>query len=399
MKKVSVDWLGLSLALGIALVGILFVRSAEQGSGGAPGLWPKQALWSAVGLAVMVVVAMIPSRALQAVAVPLYLIAIVMLVLLIPLGHLAGGAKRWFLIRGLSIQPSEFAKLGAIAALAYVLRSRTVRGRPSRQITFSMAVAAVPFLLVIAQPDLATSIVFPSLALGMVWWAGVSPVTLYCLAAPVVSMACSFSTLSWGVFLLVTLAVLVMARVQVRRTVLVMLLSLATGAATPLAWNALEDYQKQRLLTFVDPGRDPRGAGWNAIQSKIALGSGGFWGKGYLRGTQKKLAFLPARHTDFMFSVVGEETGFVGGFLLLLLYLGLMIRLLVLATRARNEFASLVTFGVAAMLSFHVAVNVGMVTGLFPVAGLPLPLLSYGGSVTGTTFLGIGLALQAAHRR
>jgi rod shape determining protein RodA len=190
----------------------------------------------------------------------------------------------------------------------------------------------------------------------------------------------------------------VLSRAHVRRIVMVMLLSLATGALTPLAWNALEDYQKQRLLTFVDPGRDPKGAGWNAIQSKIALGSGGLWGKGYLRGTQKKLAFLPARHTDFVFSVVGEELGFLGGSMVLMLYAALITRLLSLASRTRNEFAGLVAFGVAAMLLFHVVVNVGMVTGLFPVAGLPLPLLSYGGSFTGTAFLGIGVALQARHR-
>jgi rod shape determining protein RodA len=398
MKNARIDWVGVALSVLLALVGILVVRSAEQGSGGVAGLWAKQAVWVMAGALVMLAASSIPSRVVQAVTWPLYVLGILLLILVIPLGHLAGGARRWFLIHGFSVQPSEFAKLTTIAAIAYVLHSRTVRGRSLRQVTSSFAAAALPFLLVMAQPDLATSMVFPFLALGMAWWAGVPAMTVYCLSAPVLSMACAFSPLSWGVFLTVTLALLVASRAHVRRIVVVMLLSLATGALTPLAWNALEDYQKQRLLTFVDPGRDPKGAGWNAIQSKIALGSGGLWGKGYLHGTQKKLAFLPARHTDFVFSVVGEELGFLGGTIVLALYAALVIRLLSLASRTRNEFAGLVAFGVAAMLLFHVAVNVGMVTGLFPVAGLPLPLLSYGGSFTVTTFLGIGVALQARHR-
>jgi rod shape determining protein RodA len=399
VKKFPVDWAAVCLTLAIALVGVLFVRSAEQGSGGTAGLWHRQALWAVLGSAVLAVAASLPSRALQVLAWPLYTLGLLLLLAVIPLGHLAGGARRWFLVGGVSVQPSELAKVTTIVLIAALLGSRQIVGRTKRQIAVVVGAAAPPFLLVAAQPDLATSMVFPALALGMAWWGGVSPTTLFCLVAPLLSMACAFSMVSWGIFLVATLVVLVLSRSSVRRTVAVLLLSLATGAATPLAWNTLEDYQKQRLLTFVDPGRDPKGAGWNAIQSKIALGSGGIWGKGYLRGTQKKLAFLPARHTDFVFSVVGEETGFAGGVIVLMLYLALVTRLLALAARTRNEFAGLVTFGVAAMLAFHVLVNVGMVTGLFPVAGLPLPLLSYGGSFSGATFLGVGVALQARQRR
>jgi rod shape determining protein RodA len=399
VKRLSIDWLVVSVTLVLAVVGILIVRSAEQGSGGAPGLWTRQALWVAFGVAAMMVVASLPPRVLQTFAWPLYLLAVGLLLLVLPLGHLAGGARRWFTVRGLNVQPSELAKVATIVLVSHLLPARRARGRPAKQIGLALAAATPPFLLVAAEPDLATSMVFVSLSLAMTWWAGVSPVTLFCLVAPVLSMACAFSAVSWGVFLLVTLAILVLSRTSFRRAAAVVLLSLATGAATPLAWNALEDYQKERLLTFVDPSRDPKGAGWNTIQSKIALGSGGTWGKGYFKGTQKKLAFLPARHTDFVFSVVGEESGAVGGIIVLCLYLTLCGRLLSLASRTRDEHAALVAFGVAVMLAFHVMVNVAMVTGLFPVAGLPLPLLSYGGSFTGTTFLGIGLALQAAARR
>ena len=284
-----------------------------------------------------------------------YVFNLVLLVLVMLVGQTALGAQRWIALGPISIQPSEFSKLIMIIALAAMIEKRD----KIDSIVDLVPVAAyvgVPFLLVLKQPDLGTSLVFLAIFFGMVFAAGIRLRLLF------------------GIF--------------------------ATGlAAMPVLWHFLKDYQKMRIMVFMDPNVDPLGAGYHIIQSKIAIGSGMLFGKGLFGGTQSQLNFLPENHTDFIFSVVGEELGFVGCTVLLLLYLIVLWRGIRIAQNASDTFGRLLAVGITSMIAFHVLVNVGMTMGIMPVTGIPLPLMSYGVSSLTTNIMAIAILLNIQLRR
>jgi rod shape determining protein RodA len=271
-------------------------------------------------------------------------------------GRTALGAQRWLAVGPLSLQPSELSKLALIVTLAWSLSRRS--SPPSRwaELVPYLLHTAPLVLLVFLQPDLGTALSFLAILLGMLWAAGVPRGQLAGLVA-------------------------------------------AGLVASPLAWPLLKPYQRTRLLAFLDPGADPLGAGYNLIQSKIAIGSGGVWGKGLFAGTQNTLQFLPMQHTDFVFAVIGEELGFVGAVGVLLLFCLWLWRVLQVASSARDSFGSYLCVGVASMVAFHVLVNVGMTVGLAPATGIPLPFVSYGGTALVAQLAGVGLVLSVAARR
>ena len=388
-------------AILLALIGIAFVFSATANAvmEAKQGLYLKQFIWLGVALAGAAVTAALPYRVYEGkLSYLLYGIGIVLLVLTLFVGHVGLGAQRWLGWGQLKFQPSELAKVVTVLLLATILSDRKTDLTQIRSLFKPCFLAAIPFALVLKQPDLGTSVAFIMILFTMLFWAGLPPLYLFLLVTPLINVALSFFLPAWILFAAILALVLYRSRLRLMPILIVVAINLLVGIVTPQVWNHLEPYQRQRVTTFLDPNGDPYGAGYQIIQSKIAIGSGQMWGKGFLHGTQKGLAFLPEQHTDFIFSVVGEETGFLGAAVVTLLYLTLVLRGVKVAHHARNRFGSLLAIGMTAIFLYHILVNICMTVGLAPVTGLPLPLLSYGGTSLLTSFLQIGLIQNVAMR-
>ncbi len=386
-------------ALALVAIGLLTVYSATSVPGAHHGLWVRQLAWAAVALVVAWIVASIHYRAYDALAWPLYAVALILLVLVLLKGSSAMGARRWLDLGPLRFQPSELAKIATVLVLARRFDSEKLAVRRFGTWFGALLIVLVPFALVFKEPDLGTSLTFPVILVAMLFWAGMPGGQLLLGLSPVINGALYLltGTLWWSVGLLAVL----LGAVRPRLVTLLVVLTLngAVAYALPHVWNHLHDYQKRRIETFVNPGGDPHHAGYQVIQSKIAIGSGGVVGVGYLRGTQKALAFLPMRHTDFIFSVIGEEWGLLGTLPVVVLFGLLILRGFRLALVARGRFASLLAVGLVSALFYHVMVNILMTIGLAPVTGLPLPLISYGGTALLANGIEIGLLQNVALRR
>jgi len=357
------QWKGVDLWLigtSIALLGIgflvLYSASFQKVVEGGHSLVDRQMTWAIVGCLLAIVLILIDYHRWLEWAYFLYVANIVLLLLVTEVGVIRGGAQRWLALGGITIQPSEFAKITTVLALCRYLGSRQNGGSDWKTVFGVACIAGLPMMLVLRQPDLGTTLVWvPMIAAMLLVW-GIQRKTL------------------WTV--------------------------VGAGLVTlPMLWFKLADYQRSRLLVFMNTDVDPLGAGYTINQSKIAIGSGGFFGKGWLSGTQNQLNFLPERHSDFIFSVVGEEWGFLGVSLVLALFGFFFIRALIVASQIRDPHGRLLTVGLVAVLATHVVVNTGMTIGLMPVVGLPLPFFSYGGSWMVTCLTAIGMILSAAARR
>ncbi len=391
----------LTVTLLLTLIGIAFVYSATAPP--APEakqmLYLKQLLWLGIAFVAGALIAALPYRVYQGrTAWLLYVVGLGLLVLTLFIGHVGLGAQRWLGWGPVKIQPSEPAKVATVILVASLLADRKADLTQLRTLFKPLIVIGIPFLLVLKQPDLGTAVSFVAILLTMLYWAGLPPLWLFFLLTPFINVALSFFLPGWLLFAGVLVYILYRSRLGLATLLLVVAVNLVVGIATPQIWNHLQPYQRQRITTFLDPGNDPYGSGYQIIQSKIAIGSGEMFGKGFLHGTQKGLAFLPEQHTDFIYSVVGEETGFIGAGLVAVLYLMLILRGIRVAHRARNRFASLLAIGMTSIFLYHVLVNIWMTVGLAPVTGLPLPLLSYGGSSLVVSFLQVGLIQNVSMR-
>jgi rod shape determining protein RodA len=366
----------------------------------------KQLLWLVVSWLMLGQIARIPLRHLDNLALPTYLTTLVLLAFTLLAAPAVAGSHRWLTLGPLRLQPSELAKIATILVLASLFGRRS-RERNLATTVVSLVIVTVPFLLVFKQPDLGTSLVFLALWVGLVFWYGISGVFLLWAGTAAASAVLAFYSESvadknpwpWAVFLLLVMGLLYVGRFGMLTSSVVLGTSLLTGLGIPLLWERLRAYQQARIMAFFDPQSDAFGSGYQAIQSQVAIGSGGLFGTHYLQGTQKGLAFLPERHTDFIFSVIGEELGFAGTVAVLALYLFIILRAVDLALETRRPFASYLAVGVASYFTFHVGVNVAITIGLLPVTGLPLPLLSYGGSNLLISSLLVGLLLNISARR
>ncbi|MBD2456239.1 rod shape-determining protein RodA [Nostoc sp. FACHB-87] len=332
-------------------------------------------------------------------------------------GTSAKGAQRWISVAGFNVQPSEFAKIGIIITLAALLHKRTASSLDN--VFRALAITAVPWALIFLQPDLATSLVFGAIVLGMLYWANANPGWLILFISPVIS-AILFS-IYWplsepiilfkelalgplGVVWSFAMAIVGWQTLPWRRFGLGALgswiLNICGGELGVFAWNhVLKEYQKDRLTVFINPDHDPLGAGYHLIQSRIAIGAGEIWGWGLFKGPMTQLNFVPEQHTDFIFSAVGEEFGFVGCLVVLFVFCLICFRLLHVAQTAKDNFGSLLAIGVLSMIVFQLIVNVGMTVGLAPVAGIPLPWMSYGRSAMLTNFIALGIVESVANFR
>ncbi|HYN88560.1 MAG TPA: rod shape-determining protein RodA [Ardenticatenaceae bacterium] len=336
------DYPLLFLTLALIAYGLVMIRSAQPPQ---TDFFQKQLIWATAGLAIMAVAALVDYRFLGNVAQPLYLGILAILGVIFVLGQTRFGAQRWFSLLYFDLQPSELAKFALIIALAKYLGER--EGRMSAFLA-SLIIVGIPMFMIFNQPNLGTTIV-----IGVIWF-----------------------------------GIAFMAGLPFR---LLALLGVAAAAAAPLGWRLLADYQRERLLIFLDPLADSSGAGYNLIQSRIAIGSGGLLGQGYGAGSQSQLGYLLVRHTDFIFSVIAEELGFLGALLLFVLLALLLTRLLRAAQLARDPFGRLIATGIMTLILFQSFVNLGVNVGLVPPTGIPLPFISYGGSSLMTLLLGLGV--------
>lgn len=353
------NWLLFLTILAVAIIGVVAIFSANHGRPEAffRNLYIKQIYWILYGLVAMLIALMIDYRVLSRYAYVIYGITALALVYVLINGVVASGAKRWIYVGSVSIQVSEFAKIALIIALAKFFESGKMQGEYSlKDLWIPTLLTGIIGMLIVVQPDLGTAIMI---------------FLTFLVFITAIETKGKFITRLFGTGILLA----------------------------PLLWFFLKDYQKRRVMTLFNPEMDPLGAGYHSIQSKIAIGSGGFWGKGLFMGTQSRLNFLPEKHTDFIFSVFAEETGFIGVVILLSLYLFIILKGLNIAFRATDRFGLFLALGIISSIAFYILFNIGMTIGLFPITGLPLPLLSYGGSSLITTFFALGLLLNIEMRR
>jgi len=399
---VALDRPLLVTAVGLILFGVMILYSAGQTDVAtrAYGVWWKQFIWLGIGTTSAWVAYQFSPRILEWLAPLAYGLSLVLLGTTLVVGTGAGtaaGSKSWLSLGGVQLgQPSELAKVAVVLMLARVLSSRREPPRSLRDLVGPCLVVGVPFLLVMKQPDLGSAIVFVGILFAMLYWAGTPVRYLILLASPGISLLLAFSTLSWGVWIVALTLLLIALRPFVFDGVMVWLANIASGAIAIPLWSKLAPYQQNRLLTFLNPDIDPQRAGYHAIQSKVAIGSGGAFGQGYGDGPQKRLGFLPEQHTDFVFSVVGEELGFLGVLVALILFFTLFVTLVRIARRTGDAFSSLVVFGILGIFFTHVFENVGMTVNLMPITGIPLPFFSYGGSFFVICLSCMGLCFRVA---
>ena len=362
-------------------------------------LWLSQIATALFGTVVALFLAKFRLERLKPLLLPIYIATVISLIAVRVIGTSALGAQRWISIGPFNIQPSEFAKLSAILLLAAVLDRHPVE-RPV-DLLRPLGIISIPWLLVFIQPDLGTSLVFGALLLTMLYWSGMPFEWLVLLLSPLVT-ALLAGLYPWGLAAWIPLTLGIAYRsLPWKKVALALVLAVQSAASlvTPWLWeNGLQDYQRDRLVLFLDPTKDPLGGGYHLLQSTVGIGSGGLFGTGLLQGQLTKLRFIPEQHTDFIFSALGEETGFVGTILIVVGFALLMGRLLQVAGKARTDFESLVVIGVATMLMFQIVVNIFMTIGLGPVTGIPLPFMSYGRSAMVVNFIALGLCLSVARR-
>lgn len=353
------DWILLLLLLLLAAISIFNLYSAtyQIRDVGGSQVFFKQIYWYLIGFVIFLLMTTFDYSILEQLAYPVYFIAVVLLILVLFVGKAASGSQRWLSLGPVSFQVSEAAKIAVVMVLAkFFSDGDSFQEYSWKDFLQPLALIGVPAILILREPDLGTTLHLVAAALTMVLFVKVNWKSVAILAVPALAVA-------------------------------------------PFIWFRLKPYQQTRILTFLRPDMDPLGAGYHINQSKIAIGSGQFWGKGFLHGTQTSLHFLPEQHTDFAFSVLAEEWGFVVSVLLLLIYLFLILWCLNIAKAAKNKFGSLLAVGVVALIFWQVVVNVGMVTGLLPVVGIPLVLFSYGGSSLVATMGAMGLLMNISMRR
>lgn len=347
------------VTLAIILFGCAMIYSASSGGSKAVGFVERQLIWAALGLVGAAIVASVNHTVYHRHAGKLYFLTLLLLAAVLVIGDEAKGAQRWIGVGSFQIQPSEFAKIMLIMALAVFLVRRQENIRSFRTFAGSLIYLGVPMLLIFKQPDLGTSLVLIAI---------------------------------WGTMVFVM-------GTDIKNLLLFACVGVVLGL---VAWNVpgvMKDYQKLRVITFVNPSADPLGSGYHVMQSRIAIGSGRMYGKGFLKGTQRELSFIPEQHTDFIFTVVAEEMGFVGAGTLVILYFVLLWRGISIMVATEDITGRAIAAGVVGMFLFHIVVNIGMTLGIMPVTGVPLPLMSYGGSSLMANMMAVGLLEGISMRR
>ncbi|MGE5656442.1 MAG: rod shape-determining protein RodA [Actinomycetota bacterium] len=393
----EVDWWLMAACVSLTLLGGIMVRSVELNQGLTE--WWQHWITGGIGLILALLIARCRYEMLIQWRWIIYGAIIVSLIAVRLIGTTALGAQRWITIAGFNLQPSEFAKVGVIITLAAMLQAKA--NPKFGDLLKILAVVSVPWALVFAEPNLGTSLVFGAIALGMLYWGNVNPGWLILMLSPVVSAILNNVSLPIWLIWVVGMGLIGWRAVAWPwlGAPLAVAINVICGHVGHVFWSLLKDYQKNRLTGFLDPDKDPLGTGYHLIQSRIAIGAGQVHGRGLFQGTQTQLNFIPEQHTDFIFSAIGEELGFIGCICVLAIFWFICLRLVIIAQTAKDNFGSLLAIGILSMLVFQVFVNIGMNIGLAPVTGIPLPLLSYGRSALLSNFIALGLAESVANHR
>ncbi|MFO7659616.1 MAG: rod shape-determining protein RodA [Candidatus Cloacimonadaceae bacterium] len=391
----------LAIVLGLLIIaGIIAIYTASTSKIGeqvtVKDFWWRQFIFAFVLVGLLYLLIRIPMPVIDVLIVPLYILNLILLFLVL-FTPAINGAHRWFNIFGFSYQPSESAKLLTILLTARVLSKEHLS--EMRQLIYGFLCVIPPSLLVMIEPDFGTSMMFWIALLAMFAAAGVPVFYLLLIVSPIISIVASFHWL----FILVWIALLVFVLLRFRLSWVTItvsaILNLFLAIIMPVFWSGMKNYQQDRILTFIDPLRDPLGSGYQIIQAKIAVGSGGKIGKGWLEGTQKNMNFLPEHHTDFIYSIIGEEFGFLGSLVLLLLFFILFWRITIAIRDIRVKERKVVATGIFGYLLFQTFINIGMNIGLVPTTGIPLPFISYGGSNLLINGIAVGMVLKYLNER
>jgi len=362
-------------------IGLAAIYSSTVNNPAASGNFHKQLFWGAAGFIIFFVVYSLPTNTFKMLSVPSYLASIIFLVAVLVIGKKISGARSWFGIGSFGFQPSEFAKIGTILAIALYLSKKSTNIETLKDIIIAIGIGLFPVGLIMLEPDMGTSFVFLGLILMMIFWKGISLFGLFLVLSPgLVAVSSLFGTIYFILALILCIVTLVLFKKDLFFSGSILAINIGAGFFTDYVYRALSPHQQTRIQSFIDPMADPLGSGYNAIQAKVAIGSGGFWGKGFLAGNQTQLQYIPEQWTDFIYCVIGEEFGFIGSFIVLLLFFYIFMRILKIASNTKDEFLSLTLVGILSVYFVHLLVNIGMVIGLLPVIGIPLPFVSYGGS-------------------
>jgi rod shape determining protein RodA len=388
------DFRACLFCVALVIIGLMSIYSATFDINNAANFY-RQTLWAGIGFIVMLITAVIPLRTVQRVSFAFYFTTLAILAIVLVVGSTIKGSKSWFGIGGLGGQPSEFAKISTVLAFASYLSRTDVSVSQFKHLVIALCIFAAPMFLILAEPDLGTTIVFFAALLPLLYWAGVSNFILIAILVPIlVALGALLGTAQFLIASVLGAAVLYFFRENRFAFAVAFGIALAVGLSVQIMYEHMHVYQQKRITTFLNPESDQLGAGYNVVQSKIAIGSGGFFGKGYLKGTQTQLNYIPEQWTDFIFCVLGEEFGFLGASLVLSLFAALSLHGLRVATISKNKFGSLSAIGITGILTTHIVINTGMAMGLMPVIGLPLPFMSYGGSALIANMMMVGLLMN-----
>jgi rod shape determining protein RodA len=373
-------------------LGLLAIFSSTVNNPQVQDNFQKQLVWGAISVVVFFITYSLPTKVFKTVAIPSYLLSIIMLVAVLVIGRQISGSKSWIMFGQVGFQPSEFAKIATILAVGWYLSRNNTDIDSFKDIVISLAIGFFPMMLILLEPDMGTSIVFIGVILTIIFWKGISSFSLFVVLSPAfIAISALFGIAYFVVGLAIIITFLLIFKKDLFFSASIFGLNLASGFFTEYLLNALSPHQQKRIQAFIDPMSDPLGSGYNTIQAKVAIGSGGLTGKGFLEGHQTQLQFIPEQWTDFAFCVIGEEFGFIGSVVVLTMFLILFLRVLKIAYATKDEFSSLIVIGILSVYFIHFLINMGMVVGILPVVGIPLPFFSYGGSSLVVNMLMLGI--------
>lgn len=362
-------------------IGLTAIYSSTFNHPTMSGNFNRQLVFSIAAFFIFFITYSLPTNSFRSITTPTYLFSLLLLVVVIVIGRKVSGARSWLDLGPFGFQPSEFAKIGTVLAMSAYLSRKNTDIDSFKDILISLGIGLIPVMLILLEPDMGTAIVFIGTILVLIFWKGISLFGLFIVLSPgFVAIAAIFGFYYFLASLILVLIVLILFRKDIFFSGSIFALNLAAGFFTDYLYNALSPHQQKRIQSFIDPNTDPLGAGYNTIQAKVAIGSGGLLGKGFLHGNQTQLQYIPEQWTDFIYCVIGEEFGFIGSMIVLILFLYLFLRILKIASTTKDEFLSLTIIGILSVYIIHYLINIGMVVGILPVIGIPLPFVSYGGS-------------------
>jgi len=403
MLRHSDMMLWISVAL-LIVIGIMMIFSCTYSQEGREGNNPwyytqRQMIAFFAGLVGLAIFAYLDYSHLKNLTIPLYALSVIFLLIVLYRGFTVLGAQRWVSFGMISFQPSELSKLTVLISLATYLEQKRGEIKSLPDLIAPALILGIPFILIFKQPDLGTAIILFAIFTGMLIWAETSNTLLLLMITPLLSIFLKQNLYIWILYLLALFAYMRSTKLRMIDFTTIFICNVGIGYAVPKMWGMLKEYQRQRLLAFINPEVDPLGIGYHSLQAKIAVGGGGLFGKGFMHGTQTQLSFIPQQYTDFIFSAIGEELGIIGAVLVLILFAIVIYRAIMLAGEARDFYGSILAAGIAAMLAFQMFINIGMTLSILPVVGVPLPFISFGGTALIMNMCAVGILQSIAMRR